>query len=499
MKRFAFGFKILLLFAIESSGQHRIKLNTGTSLSVEINELSDDSVCFRFTRQKGYNCFARNEVAYIEDLGLDVHLLSQNYKLSNQFKFENLTLEDEIQFNFYLRHNKLNYYMLQTKVLEIAADSVRFLTFIDGKYIEKKISKDRILSIQYSQRSRKYLFPSDSVDLDFEDIVFLQNGGQQRIYVYEVGFQGIKYAKELLPHYSTKLKDDNSIKTMNLAGLEFLHYNQIDKLYLANGRIIFPPKLTKSSKREISRYPRLVLGVEYGVGSIRQGLIQFTQIETFGGEIQEISQISTLPQSSQYSFVAGLQLSDNQRVEMKYSNWDSQEIEFSDNRYSNNPIDFSDFYLTKYGTKMQSIQISYYRELYKGIIGGIGVNSVLFNNDLQIKRARYTGTNFHSGFYNSAEVSNKPQPGIGASLGYELDLGRLNLRAQSSYNVYRANLNQYSNESYQYVYLNDQGERVSTNSGRKVRNEIEQYRLAFISKEISRHILSFEATLLYKF
>jgi hypothetical protein len=148
---------------------------------------------------------------------------------------------------------------------------------------------------------------------------------------------------------------------------------------------------------------------------------------------------------------------------------------------------------------MQSIQISYYRELYKGIIGGIGVNSVLFNNDLQFKRARYTGTNFHSGFYNSAEVSNKPQPGIGASLGYELDLGRLNLRAQSSYNVYRANLNQYSIESYQYVYLNDQGERVSTNSGRKVRNEIEQYRLAFISKEISRHILSFEATLLYKF
>ncbi len=224
----------LVFSALSSSAQHRVKLNQGSSLYVNIKELKEDSISFSFYRQDEIFSIPRSDVSYIKPMVFDNYLLYENFKLTNPYEIYDFILDDEIIFTEYLKYNKLNYRKLNAKVLEVDSVNIKYISYLDNDYFVGEMSFENVESINYSQKTMHYLL-QDSVDVGFKDVVLLRDGEKRELYIYEIGYQGIKYSDEPLPNYVSQYTDSGRVKHRNLKRMEFMSYSDINSISLANG------------------------------------------------------------------------------------------------------------------------------------------------------------------------------------------------------------------------------------------------------------------------
>jgi hypothetical protein len=425
---------LVLLSSINSFAQHRIKTKDGTSVYCEITKVSEEAIHYNFYRQDHTSFVVREEVEFIENLVLDPYLLLQNFTLKNPYEVKYFSLSDEVVFKNSLKINGLHYKRLDSKIIDLVNDSLTFISFVDDTYLVRTIHKDELEIVHYSAEGLDYI-ASNKEPTHFLDVVITEEGDSLAVFIYELGYQGIKYSITHLKAFERTYTTNKGVKYNNVAGLEFLSYNSIAELNLANG-LTFHLKYYKHKKqkkeRKLNPYPKLTLA--FG-GSF---MVPKAPLEFGNWNVIDQEAIFTKDESiSKFTAVnAQAQIILNQDIDiiLKYGYLKSNEVAYharisdlQNDWYFTHDANFTNvIHLYELGIGYQ------YKGWHIGFFGNAASTRSAVNKQSKSYYQKYP----YSVFNFEAYYKNVPTVGYGIDLDYTFDLGKVDVMLVAAYDKF---------------------------------------------------------------
>lgn len=438
-------FNLLALLIISSYSiyaQHRIKQSEALSVYAEVVRLSETNVTYRFYRQTQEYILPRSSVSSIEALVWDPFLIIENFKMINPYKLEKLYLDDEVRFKDYRKYNGLNYRKIDAKVLEIKEDSIHYLTVVDGQYLLEKVATIEIESIAYSEVAMAYLM-NDSLDLDFRDRIVGVDGVATLGYVYALDYQGVKYSTRILNNIDFEVDESGKLKMKNIQGMEFISYNDIKEINLANGQRMvtrFYKNKPKTPRKNLKRYPKatLKIGSGYGIRTNSSGAV-YSTITDVGRRIltQKEGNFDRLVELARVSLV--VQVSEHIDITGYYGFLRSSSVSYITEEYFTDleePVDYFTTAEDSYKLRLHKMGVSLGYTLGNIRIGA-GPNVVQTANLFSGEGYFFVNGGRYARYTYSRVYKSKPYLGWDASLSYNINIGRVNLVPSLSYTAFR--------------------------------------------------------------
>ncbi|MGB1038690.1 MAG: hypothetical protein ACPGYY_08590 [Bacteroidia bacterium] len=430
-------FGVLMLFSIKGFAQHRIKLKTNRSVFANITELAEDAVYFSFLRQTEVYKIQRSEIDVLQSLVWDPLLLENNFKLDAPYVFQNFQLNDEIVLNKYLKFNKLNYRKLNSKVLYLSKDSVFFITFLDSRYTFNTLDKSNISVINYGESNLEYLTSLDS-NISHMDKVTNIDGEEQDLYIYEIGYQGIKYGEKAIPGFITTFKD-GQVKYGGMVDMKFMPYSDIDKIETAQGYVFLakfyiPERLRRETKLKV--YPKLEISIGSGyVKRYKAENIGFNDNLHYNGELVRKTDVGDM--SYMYSLIdikTTTHVSKHAAVVVGYDFSTSENVEYHDTAYSQDGGVRRG--VGNYQTRLHTFRLGARYNLHNVHVS-MHANTVLtrspfaYNSLTILPNGTYNNVTYEAFFKSKSYIR------YGGEIGYTFHFGKLGIIPSVGYEVFK--------------------------------------------------------------
>jgi hypothetical protein len=416
----------------QSYAQHRIKLQNNTSLFVSISELSEDSIYFHFPRQAEEYAVSRGEVSKLQNLVWDPTLLINNFQLKSPYQLEDFRLDDVVIFNKYQKFNELNYRKLDAKVLAIEEDTIRFITFIDTRYIVVASDKSELEVINYAQASKIHLIDTENED-SYMDILQLESGKQKQVYLYEMGYQGIKYSEEPLASYNSAYIDGD-IKSTGIGAMKFMSYSEITSIRTYDGYIFLSDNYSPVVARKVAKlrpYPKVEfsLGIKYAIRLNNSTEISSLRyVNDLLTKEEPVSNLNAL--FSPVDFKIWVHLPKNIALLVGYDYSFSEKASFKlDRFYDNGQTYFGDM---TYRTRLHTFRLGSGYSI-AGFRVSAHANTVLSRSPFTWQEVGYFGPDAHTGATYQGFIKSRAYIRWGADVGYTVKLGKVSIEPSLGY------------------------------------------------------------------
>ena len=484
---------ILTLSSTHVFAQHRIKMKNNSSLFVSIDSLTENKVYFHFTRQDRVYSVSRAEITQLQNLVADPMLLQHNFELNSPYSFVNFTLDDKISFNKYLKFNGLNYRQLDAKILAIGEDSIRFLTFLDTRYSIETIEMENIEIVNYSRESSAYI-RSSKIEASFMDMIVRKEGKNEMVYVYELGYQGIKYSKEALPAYTTTYENGQA-KVKGLKGMLFMPYNEIESVFTYDGyRFLIDQYAPVQARKEakLKAFVKLELIVGSGIKFRQNNTAYISSLEYQDGRVRSESKAKELATLySPINFDLRVLFPNNISIYTGYDYAFSQMVSFDYDQY----LTTGEAYLGKatYRTRLHTFRLGGIYMLGKFRLG-LNANTVLTRSPFTWQQVGYFDNVPQTGAIYEGFIKSTQYIRWGASVGYTLSAGKISVVPSLGYERFEIDFaNTSKNKASREVYAEQPKAYASSVNG------LRHFRNTFASSMTKWEVLKMSVALSYKF
>ncbi len=484
---------ITLLSCVQSHAQHRIKMKNTTSLFVSIDLLAEDSVYFHFARQTKAYSISRERISQLQSLVWDPGLLEANFKLNNPYPFVNFQLADRVVLKKYLNYKGINYKRLDAKLLSLSEDTLRFITFLDTRYVNLKEPLSNIETINYSAQSKDFVLGAEK-ETSYVDQLTLANGSSMEVYIYELGYQGIKYSRESLPTYQSDYTGAD-VKTRGVKNMLFMPYTEIESITTYDGyRFVADYYAPVQSRKaaQLRPYPKAEMSLGAGV---KWKLNNTTAIAT--RELSDgLTRVDTTINKLGYLYTPidiklWIHLPKNIAVTVGYDYSFSEEVKYEYNRF----FGTGEAYLgdASYRTRLHTFRLGGAYTLGKIRIGA-SANTVLSRSPFTWQEVGYFNTVPQNGAKYEGFIKSTAYVRWGADIAYITRLGKVDVIPSVGYERFTIDFaNTTKNVASRDSYVDQEQAYASETSG------LQDFRQSFASSMLNWEVVRASVALSYRF
>lgn len=484
---------ISILSCTYSYAQHRIKMKNTTSLFVSIDRLAEDSVYFHFARQAKTYSVSREVISQLQSLVWDPTLLQYNFDLQNPYAFVNFKLDDKVVLKKYLNYNGINYKRLDAKVLSLDDDSMRFITFLDTRFTTLAMPTENIEIVNYSAESGDFVLHA-AEEQTYIDKVTTVDGVEKSVYIYEMGYQGIKYSNELLPDYESTYTGVE-VKTKGLKNMVFIPYTEIESIQTYDGfHFISEHYAPVQSRKEaqLRPYPKAEMGVGAGMKFKMGNTTDIASREFSDGFTRRDTSINTLGYLyTPLDLKIWIHLPKNLAVTVGYDYSFSQYAAYDYNR----SFSTGETYVgnATYRTRLHTFRLGSAYTLGKVRLG-VNANTVLSRSPFTWSEVGYYNAVPQNGASYSGFIKSTAYVRWGADLSYTIRMGKVNIIPSIAYEQFTIDFaNTTKNIARRESYVDQEQAYASETIG------LQYFRDNFASSMTDWEVLRANVLLTYKF
>lgn len=436
---------------ILSSAQHRIKRNEGLSLFVNIIKLNEDSVTFSFLRQRDTFSISRSDVSYIEPYTLDPDLLETNFSLKVPYPLKGVHFDDYVRL---YQEDRIKEYNLEQNLIRGLvyyhdSDFIKMLTSVEDSFRLLEIDLANVNNVKISFQSAAFHQKQNTYD-NFIDKLTLDGEIELFVYIYEIGADGIKFSEKPLKSYQRNLEGSDMVE-QNTRGLEYLSYNNIEKIELASGETFLPRYIGKegNSKKSRGYYPTadVSFGLGYGRrlgGSVdlknqfyEDGVLLSEEVASNLNNLYNVSRLNINFQFSQYL-----------EISPYYSFSTTDKVRFTREELED----------ATWTTREKVAHQLFFHTL--GIHGGLNINNFrLYGGPQFVLSQGYIDLigiyQLYERHYSVTDIRQIRHSDVGRGwelgLSYGIDLGKVNITPSLSYKEFRSDLNRLKRKEYDKI------------------------------------------------
>jgi len=468
-------------------------MNNTTSLFVSIDLLEEDSVYFHFARQTKTYGVSRERINQLQSLVWDPDLLESNFKLNNPYSFVNFELADKVVLKKYLKYNGINYKYLDAKLLSIGEDSLRFITFLDTRYVNLTEPTSNIETIKYSTKSQNLILGAEK-ETSHVDQVTLVNGSSMEVYIYELGYQGIKYSKESLPTYQSDYTGID-IKTTGVKNMLFMPYTEIESITTYDGYTFVAAYYAPVQSRKAAQlrpYPKAEIGIGAGVKrKLNNTTAIATRVLSDGLTIEDttINRLGYL--YTPIDIRLWIHLPKNIAITVGYDYSFSQEVKYEYNRF----FGTGEAYLgdATYRTRLHTFRLGGAYTLGNVRIGG-SANTVLSRSPFTWQEVGHFNAVPQNGARYEGFIKSTAYVRWGAEIAYIMRLGKVDVIPSVAYERFTIDFaNTTKNVASRESYVDQEQAYASETSG------LQDFRQSFVSTMLDWEVVKASITMSYPF